>query len=325
MAAGDNTLGSLGHIGFIGAGAAGSALARALAAQGARVALVASLHGDSAAALAAAIPGARAAAPEEVVTATDLLVLAVPDDAIAMLAASLPWRAGQGVLHLSGARPASALAPAAVRGARIAALHPLMTFPRQPLDTPIATLLARFDGCSWALDCADAALTADLEALVAALGGRTTRIGAADRVPYHISGVLASNYVAVLLGAATELWAGFGVAPEEALQALLPLLRATVESLERVGLPDALTGPLARGDAGTIAAHLAWLDAHAGDVPQLAALREAYAALGRLALPIAQARGTFPPEAAARLAALLTAPTEPAEDGTHESGKESPR
>lgn len=310
MAHADKPLERLGRVGFIGTGAVGSALARALAARDARVALVASSQGESAQALANAIPGAQAVAtPAEVVAGADLAVLAVPDDAIAALAGSLPWRAGQAVLHLSGARPAAVLAPAAALGARIAALHPLMTFPRLSLDTPIAALLARLAGCTWALDCPDSALARDLEALVAALGGRTIRIGQRQRVPYHISGVLASNYVAVLLGAAAELWAGFGVAPEEALRALLPLLRATVENLERVGLPQALTGPLSRGDTGTIAAHLAWLDAHGGDDQRLAALRDAYAALGRLALPIAQERGTLTPDAVARLDALLDAPS----------------
>ena len=304
----DNALSALGRVGFVGAGAVGSTLARALKARGADVALVASLHGNSAAALAAAIPGVRAAgSPSEVVAGADLVVLAVPDDAIAALVASLPWRTGQAVLHLSGAKPAAVLAPIAAGGARIAALHPLMTFPRLPLDTTIPALLARLAGCTWALDCPDSALATELEALVAALGGHTIRIGEAQRVPYHISGVLASNYVAVLLGAAANLWEGFGVAPDEALRALLPLLRATVENLERVGLPDALTGPLARGDAGTIAAHLAWLAAHAEGDPQIAALRDAYATLGRLALPIAQAKGTLSPDAAARLTELLRA------------------
>lgn len=308
MADVENALGALGRVGFIGTGAVGSALARALAAKGAHVAHVASLHGESAQELADVVPGAHvSASPAEVVAGADLVVLAVPDDAIASLAGSLPWRAGRAVLHLSGAKPASVLAPAEASGARIAALHPLMTFPRLPLDTPIATLLARLAGCTWALDCPDLTLAAQIEALVTALGGRAIRIGEAQRVPYHISGVLASNYVAVLLGAAAQLWEGFGGAPDEALRVLLPLLRATVENLERVGLPDALTGPLARGDAGTIAAHLAWLDAHAGDDPRLAALRDAYAALGRLALPIARTRGTLSPDAAARLEELLSA------------------
>ncbi|MGH2487348.1 MAG: DUF2520 domain-containing protein, partial [Ktedonobacterales bacterium] len=87
---------------------------------------------------------------------------------------------------------------------------------------------------------------------------------------------------------------------DDALPALLPLLRASVENLARVGLPDALTGPIARGDVGTITRHLAWLDAHTGD-PGGADLRAAYIALARLAIPLAEAKGSLSAAAAAEL------------------------
>lgn len=297
---------ALGRVGFVGVGAAGSTLARALSARGAQVAALATRHPDATHAVAATLTGPPAvASPADVVAASDVVFLAVPDDAIAALAAALPWRPDQAVIHLSGAQPASLLAPAAASGARIAALHPMMTFTRQPPETPVAALLDRLAGVTWALDCADLALAADLEALVAALGGHVIRLGPEDRLPYHISGVLASNYVVALLGAAAGLWGDFGVPQAEALRALLPLLRATVENLAAAGLPNALTGPVARGDAGTVAAHLAWLDEHAGSDSQLASLRDAYRALGRVALPLAEAKGALTPEAAAHLAALL--------------------
>ncbi|MFI5274151.1 MAG: DUF2520 domain-containing protein [Ktedonobacterales bacterium] len=311
-------LAPLGRVGMIGAGAVARALSRALAARGAHVSAIAAPHPESARALVAALPaaaGARAvAAPADVLAITDLVILAVPDDALAALVASLPWRPGYSAVHLSGAKSAAVLAPAAARGARTAALHPLMTFPRQPLDAPVAVILERLAGCVWALDCDDPALAASLTALVAALDGQVVRLSAADRVPYHLSGVLASNYVVALIGAAVRLWTdSLGVAPDEALRALLPLLRASVESLATHGLPDALTGPLARGDSGTVAAHLAWLDAHAAGDPQVDALRDAYRALGRLALPLASAKGTLPLAAADALRALLDAP--PRQDG----------
>ncbi|HEU5438876.1 MAG TPA: DUF2520 domain-containing protein [Ktedonobacterales bacterium] len=300
-------LAALGRIGFVGVGAAGSTLARVLADRGAQVSTLATRHPDATRAMAAVLPGAPAVeSPAGVMAASDVVFLAVPDDAIAGLVAALPWRAEQAVIHLSGAHPAALLAPAAARGARIAALHPMMTFTRQPSGTPVSALLDRLAGVTWALDCADLALAADLEALVAALGGHVIRLGPDDRLPYHISGVLASNYIVALLGAATELWVNFGVPQAEALRALLPLLRATVENLATAGLPAALTGPVARGDAGTVAAHLAWLDEHAGRDSRLAALRDAYRALGRVALPLAEAKGTLIPEAAVRLVALLS-------------------
>lgn len=308
------SLASLGRVGMIGAGAAGAALARMLAARGADVAAVASRAPERAAALAAALPGAAAVTPEQLVRACDLVFLAVPDDAIAPLAAALPWRAGQGAIHLSGAKDAAALGAVAEASALPAALHPLMTFARAPLDTPVAALLERIAGCTWALEAEDVGLAAALERIVAALGGRVVRLAAGDRVPYHIAAVFASNYVVALIGAAVALWEGFGVGRDEALRALLPLLRGAVENLSGVGLPDALSGPVARGDTGTIAAHLAWLDAHTADhagSPELAALRDAYVALARLALPLGQAKGTLDMAAAERLARLLTSATVP--------------
>ncbi|MBF6589430.1 MAG: DUF2520 domain-containing protein [Ktedonobacterales bacterium] len=303
-------IGGVGRIGIIGAGALGVALARALALGGGEVAAVAMRDPERdpgrARALAAALPGTAITVPSAVVAACDLVFLAVPDDAIAPLAASLAWRDGQGAIHLSGAHGAELLAPAAAQGAATAALHPLMTFPRADLaEQPAEDALARFHGCSWALEAENADLDARLAQLVAALGGQVIRLWPTDRVAYHAAAVLASNYVIVLLDAATRLWASFGVAEETALQALLPLARAAVGKLEADGLPGALSGPIARGDVGTVAAHLAWLDAQAIGDAQGAALRDAYRALARLAIPLAEAKGTLSAASAARLRLLL--------------------
>jgi predicted short-subunit dehydrogenase-like oxidoreductase (DUF2520 family) len=299
-------LASLGRIGFIGAGAAGSTLARALAARGARITAVAARDCSHAEALAAVLPNAATATtPQDVADQCDVVFLAVPDDAIILLAQALSWGHGQAVVHLSGARPAAALAEAARRGARTAALHPLMTFPRMPLDTPVDTILARLAGCTWALEAADPDLASELTRIVSVLDGHVIALAPADRMPYHIAAVLASNYVVAMVGAAVKLWSDVGVPQDEALHALLPLLRGTIESLELAGLPAALTGPVARGDTGTIAAHLAWLREQSASSPELAALAEAYVALARLALPLARAKGTLAPDSAARLWTLL--------------------
>jgi predicted short-subunit dehydrogenase-like oxidoreductase (DUF2520 family) len=311
---GDTPLGALGRVGLVGAGSLGSSLGRALAARGARVVAVASRTPARAVALAAQIPDCDAVAtPAELVRRADTVFLAVPDDAIAAVAASIPWRAGHAGVHLSGAQGLEPLAVAAAAGARIAALHPLMTFPASMRAAPLPALLQRFAGCTWALEANDPALADALADVVRALGGRIVALASEDRVPYHAAAVLASNDIVALLGAAVRLWEGFGVAPEDALAALLPLTRAAVESLSTSGLPAALTGPVARGDLGTVAAHLAWLDERALAQADLVPLRDAYVALARLALPLARAKGGLSPEAADRLRALLD-PTE--ENGT---------
>ena len=293
----------VGRIGIIGAGAVGTTLARALAARGATIAAIASRTPANAEALAAQIPGSRSVAPADLPAAADLILLAVSDAAIPQLAEMLPWRAGQSVTHLSGAHGADVLAAIAVHGAYPAALHPLMTFTRPARDVPVATLLQRLNGCSWALEAENPMLANSLAALVAALDGSIIHLAPEQRMPYHITGVLASNYVVTLIAAAVRLWEPFAT-PEAALHALLPLLRGAGENLDTTGLPTALSGPIARGDVATVAAHLAWLDAESEKTPGMSLLRDAYIALAELSIPVALAKGTLTVEAATTLRAL---------------------
>src|SRR5262249_29260341 len=140
-------------------------------------------------------PGTRALPPEDVPDACDLVFLAVSDDAISTLAKELRWRHGQALVHLTGARPADALAAIREHVAHPGALHPLMTLTQTLPDQPTEALLARLSGCTWTLEADDATLRCALETLVAALGGQILYLHPEDRVPYHIAAVFASNYV----------------------------------------------------------------------------------------------------------------------------------
>jgi predicted short-subunit dehydrogenase-like oxidoreductase (DUF2520 family) len=289
-----------------------------LAAAGGQVVAVTGLHPEHAEELATHIPGCRAfATPDEVAANSALVVLAVPDDALAALGSGIRWSPGQRVLHLSGASGTRVLASAAEQGAIVAALHPLMTFTRALAESPIAEISARLRGCVWALQTDDASFRETLRGLVAALGGQTVLLTEADRAPYHLAAVLVSNYVVTLMGAATGLWQTFGVDAQVAREALLPLLRAAVENLGTMDPAAALTGPIARGDLGTIRAHLDWL-ASAANTTNVGhdALRSAYLALARLALPLAEAKGTLSPATIAELRALLTDASENRSDQT---------
>lgn len=298
---------ALGNVGVIGSGAVGGTLARALAAVGGRVVAVTALHYEHAEALAARIPGCHACATsEEVAAASNLIILATPDDAISAIARRIQWSSSQRVLHLSGSIGVQALAAAAEQGAIVAALHPLMTFTRTLAEsTNKDEILARLQGCVWALETSDDALQETLRGMVASLGGRITLLTESDRVPYHISGVLASNYVVTLMGAAIALWESFGADAQLAREALLPLLRAAVENMATLEPSAALSGPIVRGDVGTLRAHLDWLADAARDNEEIDALREAYVALARLTIPLAEAKGTLTPDRAAAIRALL--------------------
>ncbi|MBI4236775.1 MAG: DUF2520 domain-containing protein [Chloroflexi bacterium] len=280
-------------IGFVGAGTVGTALAVALARRGYRVVAVASRSPASARRLAARLPGCRAVTSEETARAVGLLFLTVPDDAISEVATALPWRPGQMAVHCSGAAPLVALAAARATGACVGAFHPLQTF--ADADQAAMALMA---GITFVVE-AEEPLRSLLHRMAADLGGRAMDLRPEDRTLYHVSGVLASNYLVALVAEAAGLWERFGVSRSEALAALLPLVRGTVENIEGQGLPRALTGPIARGDRGTIATHLAALLERAPDLVPL------YREMARRTVPLAVEKGRMAREEATAILALV--------------------
>jgi predicted short-subunit dehydrogenase-like oxidoreductase (DUF2520 family) len=290
-------------VGFLGAGKGGQTLGAALAAAGVPVVAVASRTRTSAerlAALAGVPPEGVCVTGAEVVQRAELTFLTVPDDAIAVAVAEISaaggWRAGHAVAHCSGALPSAVLGAATAAGCAVASFHPLQTFAAPPVDQ--AAAVRTLQGAVFGLE-GDAGLRPMLEGLVARLGGRPLWLRPEDKPLYHAAAVLASNYTVTLVALGAELLAHCGLDNPAAVAALLPLLRGTLANLEALGVPDALTGPLVRGDAGTVARHLARLDALA---PHIAAV---YRALGLAAVPYAQARAQAPPAALAAAAAAL--------------------
>jgi len=274
-------------LGFIGAGTTGEALARCLADAGYPIVAVASRSAASAERLAARLNGCRAVADAQAAAdAADLIFITTPDDAIAAVASQVRWRPGAWVVHVSGAESLHVLAPARRAGAAVGSIHPLQTF----ADREQA--VAAMPGSTFALE-GDGALLDCLREMVTALRGRAVELRSQDKALYHAAAVLVSNYVVTLVDMATRLWQQFGAEPDSAAQALLPLLQGTVDNLRRLGLPEALTGPIARGDLGTVQRHLEALAAAAPNllpayrelalqtIPIAAALGERRAALGR--------------------------------------------
>jgi predicted short-subunit dehydrogenase-like oxidoreductase (DUF2520 family) len=248
---------------------------------------VASRSAASAERLAERLNGCRAVENAQTVAgAADLAFIATPDDAIGSVAAQVRWRPGVWVVHVSGAESLSVLEPARCAGAAVGSIHPLQTF----ADTEHA--VASMPGSTFALEGGGALLDC-LRQMVAALRGRAVELRPQDKALYHAAAVLVSNYVVTLMDMATRLWQQFEADPDSAAQALLPLLQGTVDNLRRLGLPDALTGPIARGDLGTVQRHLEALEAMAPDlllayrelglqtIPVAAALNKRRAALGR--------------------------------------------
>lgn len=285
------------RIGFVGAGRTGTALATAMSAAGFKVAAVASRSVESATALAQRIPGCRALlSSREVVEMCDVVLLTVPDDAIAGVAADLPWHEIQTAVHCSGALSLEVLEGARRRGAMVGGLHPYQTFPAG-LD---ATGWLR--GSTFAIEASED-LARWLEELVRRLGCRAVTVAERDRPLYHAAAVMGCGFVTTLLDAASGLWEAMGFSREEAMQAILPLATRTLHGIEAQGTRAAATGPITRGDSGTIRKHMESLVER---MPESLPLYR-QAALSMVGMALKQ--GTITPEQARHIEDVLnTAP-----------------
>lgn len=282
-------------IGVIGAGRVGAVLGAAFAAAGHKV-VAASGRSDAARArVAALLPDAEHLPAAEVARAgTDLLIIAVPDDALAPLVAHLAEerafnQPGQLIAHTSGAHGIGILHPAVAQGARPLAIHPAMTFTGRPDD------LDRLPGISYGVTAPDE-LRGFAETLVTGLGGTVEWVPEQSRALYHTALAHGANHLVTLVNEALDRLRDAGVLHPE--QVLAPLLGAALENTLRLG-DAALTGPVSRGDAGTVARHLDTLaDAAPESVP-------AYLALARRTADRAIAAGRLSPTAAEPLLDVL--------------------
>lgn len=248
------------RLGFIGAGRAAGVLATGLLQAGHTVSAVASRSQASADALAKRLPGCVPYRDAQMVAdACDLVFITTPDDAIETVARAVRWRAGTAVVHCSGAMSTDVLSAAKECGAAIGSLHPMQTFPAA--STSAACLV----GVAFAVE-AEPPLREELKAMARSLGGWPVEIDPQDRALYHLSGFLACGAIVTLLGQASELWESMGHSRKLGLEVLLPILKSTVESLESQGIPGALTGPISRGDVGTVRKHLDALERGASTV-----------------------------------------------------------
>jgi predicted short-subunit dehydrogenase-like oxidoreductase (DUF2520 family) len=279
-------------LGFIGAGTVGTALAARLNGRGYAVVAVSSRSHTSAQNLAQSVNGCRVFDSQGVADAAELVFITTPDDAIAGVASQVKWRPGQGVIHCSGADSAAILQPAKEAGAQVGVFHPLQTF------ASVKEAIENMPGSTFALE-AEEPLLKKLKDMATALGGHWVELKAGDKVLYHAAAVIACNYLVTLVKLATDLWQTFGVPPQKATQALLPLLGGTIHNIDTVGIPQCLTGPIARGDVGTIKKHL---DALEQAAPHLVAT---YRELGLQTIPIAVAKGRIDKNQAEELRVIL--------------------
>jgi predicted short-subunit dehydrogenase-like oxidoreductase (DUF2520 family) len=284
-------------IGVIGAGRVGAVLGAALRAEGHAITGAYAVSDASRERAAELLPGVPLLDVPAIVERSEMLLLAVPDDQLAPLAAGIAGTGlapgGQLVVHTSGRYGTEVLAPLAQAGSATLALHPAMTFTGTRADLP------RLVGCPVGITGAPEFLPV-AAALVVELGGEAVVLAEGDRPLYHASLAHAANHLVVLVDQSREALSRLGIADPGAY--LRPLLEAALDESLRRGA-KALTGPVVRGDAGTVAAHLEALDdldvtgapGETGDVA------DTYRALARAAL----SRARLPAETRTRIRDLL--------------------
>lgn len=282
-------------VGVVGAGRVGAVLGAALARAGHRVVAVSAVSQASRQRAADLLPGADVVTADEVLARADLVLLTVPDDVLSELVAGLAAtgavRRGTLIAHTSGRHGLGALEPATREGALPLALHPAFPFAGTAVD------LERLTGASFGVTAPDP-LRPVAEALVVEMGGEPVWLTDQQRPLWHAALAHAANHLTTLVASSADLLLEIGV--EQPDLVLGPLLGAALDGALRGG--DAtLTGPVARGDADTVRAHL---DALARVAPEVL---PSYVAMARLTADRALASSRLSPERAAALLGVLAA------------------
>jgi predicted short-subunit dehydrogenase-like oxidoreductase (DUF2520 family) len=283
-------------IGIVGAGAVGTALGVALTRGGWPVHGVASRDQARRERFRSLVDGSRAFDdPTPLVEEVELIILAVPDDAVAAVAAGIHMYGGQAMVHTSGVLGPEVLAPAMAAGTQIGSFHPLVAF----ADTERA--VAALHGATVAIE-GDDQLAGLLAEMAEVIGSVPVRLAPGAKAAYHAAAVLAAGGFVALLDAIAELGRVAGLDEAGALAIYGPLIEQTLGNARALGIRNALTGPMVRGDKGTLEAHLAALRAHAPGVVDL------YVAAAEREIALAEARGALTPEAGENLRSSLATP-----------------
>lgn len=236
------------RVGVIGVGRVGSVLGAALRRVGHQVVAVSGRSDLSRVRAEALLPGVSIVSAADVARSCDLLIIAVPDDALMGVAGDIAaeLHIGQYVMHVSGRHGLAALASVRERGAVPLAVHPVMTFTGTSLD------LDRLEACPFAVT-TDPVADSVARALVIEMGGEPIVVAEESRLLYHAALAHGANHLVTLVSQTLELLRVAGVVDPESLAG--PLLRAALDNALRSG-DGALTGPVARGDVDTVVSHL---------------------------------------------------------------------
>lgn len=284
------------RVGIISAGRVGAVLGAALTRAQHQVVAVSAVSESSQERAERLLPGVPVLPPDQVAEQADLVLLAVPDDALAGLVRGLTatgsLRAGQIVVHTSGAHGVDVLEAAAAAGVLLLALHPAMTFTgrdedvQRLADSCMTITAAAGDEAGWSVG----------EALALELGAEPVRVTEQDRPLYHAALTHGANHLITLVNECSEMLRAAGVEVPD--RVLAPLLSASLDNSLRLG-DRGITGPVVRGDADTVRSHLAAIGAeHPAALP-------GYRELARRTADRAERSGLLRPDGAAEVRAAL--------------------
>ncbi len=228
----------------------------------------------------------------------DIVFITTPDGAIKSACDSISkkkgFKAGSVVLHCSGGLSSTELMSAKTCGANIGSMHPMQSFASTEYEfNPFSGIVTSVEGDREAVDAAKH-VTEDL-------GSHCVTIKTEAKMLYHASAVVASNYLVTLLDLSLSLIKLAGVTGEDALRGLKPLIEGTISNVEKMGIQNALTGPIARGDIQIIEKHLSEIGSK---TPQLLSL---YKTLGLYTVEIAKEKGSISEAVRKRLKDLFKA------------------
>jgi len=290
-------------VGFIGAGKVGTALATTLFKGGYPVITVTDTNLSAARKLLDLVPGCHVfKTAQEVANTADHVFITTPDDFILKVASELTWRPEQNVVHCSGAASIDILDPAKKSGAMVGSFHPCQAF--ASIDQAIKNL----PGSTFAIE-AQGSLLDILKEMASTIGCDWIVLKPGNKALYHAAAVFASNYFVTLLKVATDLFKNFDVPTAQSTKVLMPLIQGNIKNINSIGLPNCLTGPIARGDVSTIEKHVFALKEKDPSILKL------YAELGLKTIPIALEKGTLDEKVSEKLKTLLRTATYEGKDG----------
>jgi predicted short-subunit dehydrogenase-like oxidoreductase (DUF2520 family) len=232
----------------------------------------------------------------EAALTADCIIITTPDDAIAQVCERISKegsvKPGTKVIHMSGAGGLDLLASARDVGAHVACIHPLQSF------ADVESAVRNLPGSTFGITSGDEIRNWSVQ-VVRDLGGIPFFVSDADKPLYHAAACIVSNYLAALIHMAEQIYQSLGLNREDTIRAIWPLVMGTIGNIESKGAVQALTGPVARGDAGTIRKHAAALRQKLPD------LLQAYSALGILTCELGLKKKTLSPETARLIKELL--------------------